>query len=312
MKKIIIVSMGLLLSSTVMFTSCKKTSNDSNSSEIATESQVQSDDQASVAAQTDEVSTDVSTTVENVIAVSGRGPLNYFTPPCNATITYDTLNAAKTITITYNGLNCQGTLNRTGVVTISIPAGVEWKNAGAQLTITSTNLKITRVRDQKSFTVNGSEVITNVSGGLIRNLASIGTVTHTITSSGITITFDNGTQRSWQIAKQRVFTYNNGVVITTTGMHTEGTYTGVSEWGTNRFGNAFVTQIVDPMVIRQDCNWRLTSGHIKHNKLLRTVDVTFGLDATGSPTSCPGTGTYYMKIVWTNAAGVSVTVILPY
>lgn len=312
MKKIIIVSMGLLLSSTIMFTSCKKTSNDNNSSEIATESQVQSDDQASVAAQTDEVSTDVSTTVENVIAVSGRGPLNYFTPPCNATITYDTLNAAKTITITYNGLNCQGTLNRTGVVTISIPAGVEWKNAGAQLTVTSTNLKITRVRDQKSFTVNGSEVITNVSGGLLRNLASIGTVTHTITSSGITITFDNGTQRSWQIAKQRVFTYNNGVVITTTGMHTEGTFTGVSEWGTNRFGNAFVTQIVDPMVIRQDCNWRVTSGHIKHNKLLRTVDVTFGLDATGNPTSCPGTGTYYMKIVWTNAAGVSVTVILPY
>ncbi len=312
MKKIIIVSMGLLLSSALLFTSCKKTSNDNNTSEIATESQVQSDDQASVATQTDEVSIDASTVVENVIAVSGRGPLNYFTPPCNANITYDTLNAAKTITITYNGLNCAGTLSRTGVVTISIPSGVEWKNAGAQLTITSTNLKITRVRDQKSITINGSEVITNVTGGLLRNLSTLGTVTHTITSSGITITFDNGTQRSWQIAKQRVFTYNNGVVITTTGMHTEGTMTGVSEWGTNRFGNAFATQIVDPLVIRQDCAWRLTSGHVKHSKLLRTVDVTFGLDASGNPTSCPGAGPYYMKIVWTNAAGVSVTVILPY
>jgi len=312
MKKVIIVSMGLLLSSAVMFTSCKKTSNNNNTAEIATESQVQSDDQASVATQTDETTTDASTVVENVIAISGRGPLNYFTPPCNAAIAYDTLNAAKTITITYNGLNCIGTLLRTGVVTISIPAGVEWKNAGAQLTITSTNLKITRVRDQKSITINGSEVITNVTGGLLRNLASIGTVTHTITSAGITITFDNGTQRSWQVAKQRVFTYNNGVVITTTGTHTEGTTTGISEWGTNRFGNAFVTQITDPMVIRQDCNFRLTSGHVKHSKLLRTVDVTFGLDATGNPTSCPGTGTYYMKIVWTNAAGVSVTLILPY
>lgn len=312
MKKVIIVSMGLLLSSAVMFTSCKKTNNDSNATEIATESQVQSDDQASVSNQTDEVSTDASTVVENVIAVSGRGPLNYFNPPCNATITYDTLNAAKTITITYNGLNCIGTLLRTGVVTISIPAGVEWKNAGAQLTITSTNLKITRVRDQKSITINGSEVITNVTGGLLRNLATIGTVTHTITSPGITITFDNGTQRSWQIAKQRVFTYNNGVVITTSGTHTDGTTTGISEWGTNRFGNAFVTQIIDPMVVRQDCNFRLTSGHVKHSKLLRTVDVTFGLDATGNPTSCPGTGTYYMKIVWVNAAGVTTTAILPY
>ena len=306
--------MGLLLSSSLLFTACKKTNNDTTTptTEIATESQVHSDDQAAVANQTDEITTDASTVSENVIAVSGNGPQTFFPNPCNSVVTYDTLNAVRTITITYNGLNCAGTLSRTGVVTISIPAGIQWKTAGAQLTITTTNLKITRVSTQKSITINGSEVITNVSGGLLRNLASVGTITHTINSPGITITFDNGTQRSWQVAKQRVFTYNNGMVITTTGTHTDGTMTGISEWGTNRFGNAFATQIIDPMVIRQDCNWRLTSGHVKHSKLLRTVDVTFGLDAAGNPTSCPGTGTYYMKIVWVNAAGVTTTMILPY
>ena len=320
MKKLFIYSMGLFLVSSLFFTACKKNSADV-STENTSESQVHSDDQSLLADQTDEITTDASTMAENVIAVSGNfagagNPsgivANYFPPPCNATVTYDTLNAVRTITITYNGLNCNGTRTRTGVVTISIPAGVLWRNAGAQLTINYINLKITRVRDNKSITINGSKVITNVSGGLLRNLASLGTITHTIVSPGMTITFDNGSQRIWQIAKQRVFTYNNGIVITTTGTHTDGSTTGISEWGTNRFGNNFVTAIVDPMVIRQDCNWRLTSGHVRHTRLLRTVDVTFGLDVNGNPTSCPGAGTYYKKIVWVNAAGNTITVILPY
>ena len=321
MKKLIILSMGLLLGSSLLFTACKK--DKTSDTEITNEAEMQSNDQALVADQTDDVSTDVSTMSENVGAISGfsagsnpsnivNTPIPYFPSPCNATVTYDTANSVRTWTITYNGLNCAGTRTRTGVVTASIPAGVRWKDAGAQITVSYVNLKITRVSDGKSITVNGNIVITNVSGGLLRNLATNSPITHTISSSNMSITFDNGSQRTWSIAKQRVFTYNNGMVITTTGTHTDGATTGISEWGTNRFGNPFVTQITSPMVIRQDCNFRLTSGAIKHSRLVRTVDVTFGLDANGNPTSCPGTGNYYMKIVWTNASGTTVTLIRPY
>ena len=312
MKKLLIPSLGLLLGLSLFVVSCKKSDTGVNSNEIATESQVHAADQSLVADQTDEVATDASTAVENVTAMSGNGPMTYFPPPCNATITYDTLNAVRTITITYNGLNCNGTRLRTGVIKISIPAGVLWRNAGAQLTITFINFKVTRLSDNKSLTFNGAKVITNVSGGLLRNLSTIGTVTHSINSAGMSITFDDGSQRTWQIAKQRVFTYSNGIVISTTGTHSEGGVSGISEWGSNRYGNSFVTAIIDPMVIRQDCAFRLTSGRIKHSGLLRTVDVTFGLDVNGNPTSCPGTGNYYMKIVWVNAAGQTMTLIRPY
>ena len=133
MKKLLIYALSLFLGSTLFLTACKKDSSTGTASnEIITESQVHADDQSLVANQTDEVATDASTVAENVIAISGNGPLNYFPPPCNATITYDTLNAVRTITITYNGLNCNGTLSRTGVVTLSIPAGQLWRNAGAQ------------------------------------------------------------------------------------------------------------------------------------------------------------------------------------
>jgi hypothetical protein len=194
---------------------------------------------------------------------------------------------------------------------MSMPIGTHWKDAGAVLTINTQNLKVTRIIDSKSIVINGSKTITNVSGGRLIDLGSRGTITHTIAGAD-SITFDNGKQRIWQVAKQRVFTYNAGAVITTTGIHTEAGVGGIAEWGTNRFGNAFVTAISQPLVIRQDCDFRLVSGVVVHSKMVADVTVTFGLDATGTPTSCPGTGTYYFKAVWQGVNGVTKTIILPY
>ncbi|MBK5272565.1 MAG: hypothetical protein JJE22_16300, partial [Bacteroidia bacterium] len=174
------------------------------------------------------------------------------------------------------------------------------------------NLKITRVSDNKSMTINGVHNITNVSGGLLINLPTLGTITHAITSNGISVKFDDGSERTWQVARQRVFSYNNGVIITTTGTHTEGNETHISEWGTNRLGHAFTSSVLEPLVVRQDCNFRLVSGKIKHTAPPITATATFGLDANGAPTSCPGSGHYYFKIEWTGLNGNSHSAILPY
>jgi hypothetical protein len=308
MKRQILFPGILILFVSLVFSNCKKEdSTNDNSNEVA----VHSDDQSTFDNQTDAVANDADVAIESTSAFTGRTDQPQ-TLICNANVVVDTLNNPRTITITYNGNDCFGTTNRTGTVVLSMPAGVHWKDAGAALTITFQNLHITRLSDNKSVTINGASTVTNVSGGLLINLATLGTITHSITSNGMTVTFDNGSQRSWQIAKQRVFTYNNGVVITTTGTHTEGQLTGVAEWGTNRFGNAFTTAITNPMVIRQDCNFRLTSGQVVHTLPHVTATGTFGLNADGNPTTCPGAGHYYMKIVWLGNNGNSVTIILPY
>lgn len=296
----------------VTFVSCKKTDTSSGTSDQTTELTVQADDQASVSAELDAVADDANTIIEYNAAFNGRNQ-NTLGAICSATAVADSSNDRKKITITYNGLNCQGNRSFTGVVVLSMPLATLWKDKGAVLTINIENLKITRVLDNKSITINGTKTITNVTGGRITDLATTkGTITHTVNSSSISLLFDNGTSRNWQVAKQRIFTYNNGIVITTTGTHTEGTVTGVSEWGTNRFGNAFVTAISQPMVVRQDCNFRLVSGEVTHDKLATDLVVTFGLNSTGEPTSCPITGTYYFKAVWKGANGLTKTVILPY
>lgn len=292
----------------ISFAACKKDGNNNND-EITTHS----DDQNQFSSEIDGIANDADLTIESNPGMTGRfeGTQGVI---CDATVAIDNASNPRTITITYDGTVCPGAFHkRQGVVVISMAQGVQWKNPGAAVTVTFTNLKITRLSDNKSITINGAQTYTNVSGGLLINLATLGSITHTITSSGMSITFNNGSQRNWQVAKQRVFTYTaGGVVIKTTGTHTDGNNTGIAEWGTNRFGAAFATAITEPLTVKQECNFRLTSGRVKHTVSASSAVVTFGLNANGEPTGCPGLAPYYMKIVLTGPNGNSITIIRPY
>ena len=317
MKKTPRLIMFAFIAISVTFTSCKKSDTNSDNSDLTTHS----DDQARFSNETDAVNNDADAAVENYGAFTGKpeNVSNVLNLPCDATVVLDSFPAVnpttRRITITYNGTNCSGTRTRTGVVTLTMPLGQHFRDPGAVLTTTITNLKITRISDGKSITINGVHEVKNVTGGRIIHLQPGATIVHEITSSGMSVTFDNGTSRSWQVAKRRTFTHNgnplNWLVITTTGMHVDGTITNISEWGINRFGNAFVTSITEPMVIRQDCSFRLTSGQVTHRRLTADVVVTFGLNALGNPTTCP-LGVFYYKLVWTGSNGIVRTFILPY
>lgn len=311
---------GITFIMAVAFVSCKKTDTTTTTTDQGTELAVQSDDQSNFSAQVDAVANDANLIVENDKAFNGKigntsGKVdNTLGAVCNTTSVADSANGIRKITVTYNGTNCAGNRSFSGVVVLSMPMATHFKDAGAVLTINIQNLKITKLKDNKSIILNGTKTITNVTGGNIMDLgnASGKSITHTIAGTDLSITFDNGTKRIWQVAKKRVFTYNNGLVITTTGTHTEGTVGGISEWGTNRFGNDFITAINQPMIVRQDCNFRLVSGVVTHGKLIADVTVTFGLNALGEPTSCPLAGSYYFKAIWKGVNGVIKTTIMPY
>ena len=309
MKAKIFLLPALILSVIVIFTACQK--ENGNGKDYTNEISTHSDDQSRFASETDATANDADIVLETTSTFSGRGEQTQ-SLICDASVAFDTMSNPRTFTITYNGTNCIGNRTRTGTVIISMAQGIRWKNAGAAITITFQNLRITRLSDNKSITINGSQTHTNQSGGLLINLVALGSITHTVTSSNMSVTFDDGTQRSWQVAKQRVFTYNNGVVITSTGTHSDGTLDGIAEWGINRFGNAFTTSAFMPIVVRQDCSFRITSGEVRHNTQFVNSSAKFGLDSNGNPTTCPGTGNYYMKITWTGAGGNTYSTILPY
>lgn len=300
---------AFIFSLVFFFSACQK--NADVKEDFTAESSAHSDDQSQFSDEVDAVANDVNVQIEATAGFTGRSE-QVQTLICDATVVVDTLSNPRTITITFNGTNCLGNRTRTGVVVIAMVQGVHWRDAGAVLTVTFQNLRITRLRDNKSITINGTQTHTNVTGGLLINLPVLNSITHTITSNNMSITFDNGSQRTWQVARQRVFTYNNGIVITVTGLHTEGAVSGIAEWGTNRFGHTFTTAIAEPIVRSQDCSFRIGSGKVVHTTALFNASATFGLDASGNPTTCPGAGYYYMKVEWTGPNNQTHTALLPY
>lgn len=310
MKSTLLSFAASLLFVSMFFTSCKKEGR--SSEDFTVETSTHSDDQSRFSAEVDAVANDANVLLESTLSFSGRpGDLNSLI--CDADISVDTASNPRTITITYNGNTCLGNRTRTGSIVISMAQATRWRNAGAAINVTYQNYKVTRTRDNKSITVNGTQTFTNVSGGLLVELPVRGTITHTITSSNMSVTFDDGSQRTWQVARQRTFTFGgNAVTISVSGTHSEAGVTGIAEWGTNRFGRSFTTVIAEPIVLKSDCSFRAGSGKVVHSTTAYTASTIFGLDAAGNATSCPGTGNYYMKISWTGPAGNTRTVILPY
>jgi hypothetical protein len=314
-----------------LFFACSKNGSGSNSTTTTVDDlQVQSDDQTMASNEDDATTNDADAALSSNASIAGsflngtsvtgkvaemglNGVDSISVVICDATITFDTTSTTRTVTITYNGSNCWGNRTRTGSITITVPKGVHWADVGATVSITIDNLKITRVRDNKTITFNGSKTITNVTGGLLKDLATLQTVTHTI-AANLTITYNNGKTSEWNASKQRIFTYNNGVVITTTGTHSDGTNSNVAEWGTNRYGVSYESLITMAKVIEQSCDYRLTGGanEIINNNNGATATITYGLDSTGAPTGCPGSGTYYAELVYVGPSGKTYTYIFPY
>ncbi len=298
---------------------CKKDNSNSMDGTTAANIQTSSDDLAMVSNESDAVSDDAVAALNGNVSVSGRtaGIDDIKIMVCDATITYDTTSSAKTITIVYNGTNCSGNRTRTGTVTVAVPQGQHWNKAGSVVNITIDALTITRVKDGKTIIINGTKTITNTSGGLLQNLASLQTIVNDV-SANLSITFASGLVRSWQTSKHRVFTYNNGIVETVTGTHSDGTNNDIAIWGTTRFGVSFSNLITAPKVFSQSCDFNLTSGQ---DSLIRsdniTSVITYGLDANGDvETACPVAtegGYYYAKLVWSNGNNGKVyTYIFPY
>jgi hypothetical protein len=327
------MALAICLLSCISIYSCQK-SNSASQDTSSTNLSTTADDAQQVSNESDIISNDVNTAlngqavfsgsnsstasisgnteVNSTDAVMGTSSLvNVHQLICDATITYDTSNNQRVITIVYDGTNCWGNRTRSGKVIITLPLGQHWKDAGATANIVIDELKITRLRDSKSIVINGNKTYTNVSGGLLKDLATLQTIIHTITGT-MSIDFDNGTTRAWNVSKQRVFTYDNGIVITTTGTYSDGTNNDIAEWGINRLGESFKSLISEPKVIRQDCDFRLVSGQNTVITDKGTSVITYGLDADGNPTGCPGSGTYYYKLVWTGVNGKTFTIIRPY
>src|SRR5690606_13232717 len=153
----------------------------------------------------------------------------------------------------------------------------------------------------------------NVSGGLVINLPNeLDSVVHHIRGNDFSVTFENGSQHTWNFARKRVLTFQNGLVATVTGLAEEGGKTDVVDWGMSRFGVSFISTIDEPVVLRQSCGFRVTAGVMTHSTQRFRATVTFGLNQNGEPTDCPGADPFYYRLEWLFANIPLKSLLIPY
>lgn len=243
-KMIIRISIMMLAVLTIGITSCKK---DRNTDTKSMQQLVVDENKMSVS--DDEAMNDVNT------VLSGSSLKSINTLPCNITVDSSTIIGDTIIyNITFNGLNCAGTRYRAGQAEVKKNVNTHWVQAGAIVYVKYINLQITRVSDNKSLTLNGNKVFTNVSGGRIADLGTTATsIVHRIAGS-LVATFDDNTVRTWTLARQRTFTGTPGNLwCTVDGFGSAGGYDNLVAWGTNRHGEIFYTQITQSVIHKEVC-----------------------------------------------------------
>jgi hypothetical protein len=209
------------------------------------------------------------------------------------------------IVITYDAVTpCNGIV-RSGTITVTNTGGIPWHLQNAELTVTY-NLTATDQITGYTYTLTGSHTILNETGGLAWQVAAglaAGPVTHRIQSSNMKITFPNNTQRTWTVDRTRSWSYANSVV--TVSVYSENTG-GVSESGTNRFGDAFSNTFVTTVTGNSTCLFRPYTGTWQHKVSTRTATVVFGTNALGTPVGtpsyCGAFGLYGFYITYTNGS----------
>jgi hypothetical protein len=206
------------------------------------------------------------------------------------------------VTMQYDGTTCDGLRARLGTIFIYVNPGTSFSNANDTIGVNFDNFKTYWLADDDSVTLNGTFYLVDSTGG---NLATFNAASQPIVQQiigvNINVLFENQTTGNWQIGRRRTYTYNSGLVITTTGIDTASGFQSVTEYGGNRYGNGFITSVTTPLVVSQGCSWRITAGQEQLVNPAGTTILTFAVDSLGNRvTGCPANGTnYYYKASWT-------------
>ncbi len=280
-------------------TSCKKDKLDEGTNDSTSLTQL-SNDEINV----EEITNDALQDVEGVLSYNGGNLKSTYGIPCNATIdSTSVINDTITIFITYDGLSCNGRKYRTGQVQIKKQLGSQWGMVGASVNVKYINFSVTRVATGKTIVMNSDKTFTNVTGGFIYMLGQNGftSLVHRV-SGYIDVTFDNGTTRAWNVARQRTYTGTPGeLVLTVGGFGTSGEYSNLVVWGINRQGEDFYTQITESIVHKEVCDGNPVTG-IKVHQIPaadKSATITFGYDSNNLPVTNGDCPTHY-RVDWQN------------
>ena len=211
------------------------------------------------------------------------------------------------IILRYKGIKeSQTGYKKVGIITVDLINGKKWTDTGA----------ILRETDSVYITYNGKtrfyncvRFVTNVSGGYYNISQKPNPFVYTMHAYG-SITFEDGTQRTYWITRRNSFNKSNPFTFSVAGDTTINSNS-CTIGGVTRYGANFLVQAPEAISSNLVCGYvNPTLGERILAYGTEAVTITYGVDDTGTPITngCA----YGFKINWTKLSGQQGTVVISY
>ncbi len=224
-----------------------------------------------------------------------------------------TNNPTGLIKITYYGKNEDGTQARTGEIDIqhAVMSGqvVPWKTPGAGATITFKQYEIVYLNFvNRSLWLNGTCTVTNVTGGLLKNIANPllvpGDSLVDRVKAHVTFTHNDNVSviktNTWDFNRLRIFnTVDTTIMLSVKGDTSVHNIANTASWGMTTSGQDFTTGITTPTVqkiLKSGFVYNPLKGVKVIHDIAEPMTVTYGVDQQGNPVS--NGAPYGYKITW--------------
>ncbi len=321
MKKIVSIAGIAALLMMAFLNSCKK---EEKNETLDPQVQQHNADANSFKGESDQADNDINNALGDIPAFGkgNTGASIFSSPLCGVTIDSTDL-AQKIVYFNFDGVTpCfSPSRTRSGQIKVQLTSGTHWSDAGAVITETFTNFKVTRLSDNKSITFNGVKTLKNINGNnWLAFLTSTASLKYQERAFNIDVTFDNNLHATWNSARITEWNYVQAttnpdipyahITFTAKGDTSLSGYTNVDSWGLNRYGYNFTTYYNNPVKSNTYCGlWRFNSGELVHHVNNNDYSLILGVDQSGNPT--PFACAYGFKVMWT-VNGKSGEVILSY
>jgi hypothetical protein len=311
-KNLLLAVTCLLITTSVIFTSCKK-----KEDKVDESGQASSDSRQAIS-ENDASINDINQTISDYPLMHGRtSSPNQVASICGLSI--DTIGSyTGTIKLNYNGTTCNNR-TRTGSIKLTIinyASGKRWKMAGCVMKVDYLNYRVTRASDGQFIELNGTQMLTNVSGGTWWELliGSQPNLSSSVTGTNLSVNFNGAGTASYNINRKFTYTWANNILTCTgEGIGTSGGINNLENYGTTRDGDAFTSQVLTPIVWNSTCGWGAPlSGQLLIKVASKNFDLVcqFGVNSSGTPITVGSNQCAYgWKLNWTIGSSSQTKVI---
>lgn len=302
----------LILCGGLALSSCKK--KETTNPATTDESGQSGSDNRNAQSENETAVNDINNVIGDQNALSGRssenqGAMGVMGNICGASVDTTGMKAQGTVKINYDGTTCNNR-TRTGSIKLTIQnytVGKRWKQAGCVIKVDYLAYKIKRASDGKFIQLDGTQFLTNESGGtwvellILKNKTSL---VSTVTGTNLKATFEDGKTATYNINRRFTYTYpNNVLTLKGEGIGSNGGLNNLENFGTTRDGDAFTSQVNVPIIWNLTCGpWAPVQGDVFISVVGKGFDLhcTYAVDQSGNPVSVSANQCAYgWKLEWT-------------